>query len=195
MTLELTSLIQTRLAEAAQLTQELAADAKAVDAIEQIAECIVQAFGSGNKVLVAGNGGSMADAMHFAEEFTGRFKQDRRPYPVMPLGDSTHLTCVGNDYGYEFVFSRMVEAFGQRGDVLVVLSTSGNSKNLILAAEAARQQGLTVIGLLGRSGGGLAELCDVQLHAPGQDSDRIQELHMLSLHVVIDAVERTLGHG
>ncbi len=180
--------------DAAGLLDTFRSDPATVTAMADIASLIAKTFQDNHKVLVAGNGGSMADAMHFAEEFTGRFKRDRRPYPVMPLGDATHLTCVANDYGFDHVFSRMVQAFGQAGDVLVLLSTSGNSRNLILAAQVAREKQVTVVGLLGRGGGELTALCDQQLHAPGRDSDRIQELHMMALHLIIDAVEQVLGH-
>jgi len=135
----------------------------------------------------------MADAMHFAEEWTGRFRNDRRPLPAMALSDPTHLTCVANDFGFDHVFSRMVEAFARPEDLVILLSTSGNSSNLLKAAEAAKKAQASVVGLLGRDGGKLAPLCDLTLIAPGGRSDRIQELHMLLLHAVIDAVEHRLG--
>jgi len=169
-------------------------DGNALVEIERCARLIVEAFRSGGCVYACGNGGSMADAMHFAEEFTGRFHLDRRPYPALALGDQTHLTCVGNDYGFDHVFSRQVEAFGREGDVLVVLSTSGSSQNIVRAAEAARQRGMKVVGFLGKAGGDVRALCDVVIIAPGADSARVQELHMLTLHAVIEAVEKELGH-
>jgi D-sedoheptulose 7-phosphate isomerase len=131
----------------------------------------------------------MADAMHVAEEFSGRFRMDRRPYGAIALSDPAHLTCVANDYGYDFVFSRQVDGLGRRGDALLVMSTSGESQNLVKAAEAARAKGLTVIGALGRGGGKLRPLCDHVLMVPGEGSDRIQELHMLAFHAIIEAVE------
>ncbi len=143
-------------------------------------------------MLIAGNGGSMADAMHFAEEWTGRFRNDRRPFPAMALADPTHLSCVGNDYGFEHVFSRPVEAFANQGDILILLSTSGNSINLERAAEAAKGKGAAVIGFLGRGGGRIAPLCEVVVMATGDTSDRIQEIHMMSLHILIEAVEVVL---
>ena len=132
----------------------------------------------------------MADALHFCEECTGRFKDDRRPYPALALGEATHLTCVSNDYGFDQVFARQVEAFGHEGDVLVLLTTSGNSANLIEAAKAARGRGVKTIGLVGRGGGKLAALCDHLLDAPGKSSDRIQEIHMMCLHAIVEAVEQ-----
>lgn len=166
---------------------------EALDACEAFGEILTEVYRRGGKAMVAGNGGSMADALHFAEELTGRFRKERRPLPAMALGESTHLTCVSNDYGFDHVFSRMVEAFGQTGDVLILLSTSGNSKNLVLAAEAARERGVKIVGMLGRGGGALGPLCDLVVMAPGETSDRIQEIHMLVLHVVIEAAEKELG--
>ena len=149
-------------------------------------------FQAGGKVLIAGNGGSMTDAMHFAEEWTGRFRSDRRPYPAMALADAAHLSCVANDYGFEFVFSRMVEAFAGPKDLLILLSTSGNSLNLLRAADSAREAGCFVFGFLGRGGGPLLAKCDQAIIAPGTTADRIQELHLMSLHMLIEATERLL---
>lgn len=143
--------------------------------------------------MACGNGGSLADAIHFAEEFTGRFRKDRGPLPVMALADASHITCTGNDYGFEHIFERPVRAFGKPGDVLVMLSTSGRSKNLILAAEAANDLEVSTVGLLGRGGGELAPLCCVAALFPGETADRIQELQMLALHALIESVEETLG--
>ena len=168
---------------------------EAMDACAALGALLTETYRNGGKAMAAGNGGSMADALHFAEELTGRFRADRRPLPAMALGESTHLTCVANDYGFAHVFSRLVEAFGAPGDLLVLLSTSGNSANLVLAAEAARAKGVRVVGMLGRGGGRLAPLCDLVVIAPGATSDRIQEIHMLVLHVAIEATERALGLG
>ncbi len=168
-------------------------DGAGLAAADALVDRLEACYRANGKVLIAGNGGSMADAMHFAEEWTGRFRNSRRALPAMALADPTHLTCVANDFGFEHVFSRMVEAFARPEDLVILLSTSGNSRNLILAAEAARKLGAFVVGLLGRDGGKLAPLCDLRLIAPGDRSDRIQELHMLTLHAVIDAVEHRLG--
>ncbi len=148
--------------------------------------------GSGGKVLIVGNGGSMCDAAHFAEELTGRFRADRRPLPALACNDPGHLTCVANDYGFEFVFSRWVEAIGNPGDTLIILSTSGNSPNCVMAATAAKTKNIHTIALLGKGGGQLAALCDNSITVPGDTSDRIQELHMLILHIFVEGIEASL---
>lgn len=169
------------------------ADPAMLDAAGRVADAVAAAIAADRKVLVCGNGGSLCDAAHFAEELTGRFRNDRRPLPAIACTEPGHITCTANDYGFEHVFSRWVTALGRRGDVLIVLSTSGNSPNGIHAAQAARAAGMTVCGLLGRGGGKLAGECDVALVAPGQTSDRIQELHMLVLHAVVEVVEKRVG--
>jgi D-sedoheptulose 7-phosphate isomerase len=130
--------------------------------------------------------------MHFAEEMTGRYRKDRRPLAALALGDASHVTCVGNDYGFEHIFSRQLEALGRKGDVLITLSTSGNSKNAILALETAKAKGITTIALLGRDGGKMKSLADLSIIVPAQTSDRIQEVHIKLLHIVIETVERDL---
>lgn len=178
--------------DAASLLDDFRRDDVAIKILCQIGERLLECFRSGGKALACGNGGSLADAMHFAEEWTGRFRADRPPYPVIALSDPTHMSCVGNDYGFDEIFSRPVMALGRPGDVLFVLSTSGNSANLVRACQAAREAQMTVIGFLGRGGGEVLGLCDLAVLAPGETSDRIQELHMLSLHVLIEAVEPAL---
>lgn len=187
------SSIRQALSEAHLLLGEWLDSPDTISQLEEVAHRISDCFTKGYKVLACGNGGSMADAMHFAEEFSGRFRADRPARPALALSDPTHLTCVGNDYGFERIFARGIEAFGKPGDILVVLSTSGNSANLIQAAEQARMQEVVVIGFLGRGGGSLRSLCDLSILAPGTTSDRIQELHMLALHAVIEAVEKEIG--
>lgn len=182
------------LSDAERLLGEFRRDPATLTAMDACADALVRAFTTGGKLLTCGNGGSMADAMHVAEEFSGRFRKDRRPYPAIAFSDPTHMSCVGNDYGYDYVFSRQVQALAKPEDVLLMFSTSGNSRNLLLAAEAAREANATVIGTLGRGGGQLLSLCDVVLHAPGVGSDRIQELHMLAWHAIIEEVEIRLGH-
>jgi D-sedoheptulose 7-phosphate isomerase len=167
-------------------------DPSRLDSIERFATLLTDRFKAGNKVLACGNGGSACDAMHFCEEFTGRYRQDRPPLPAIALTDPGHITCTANDYGFEHVFSRAVEAFGKPGDVLVLLSTSGNSANIVKAAESAKTKGLTTFALLGKDGGRLRGRCDHEILAPGDTADRIQELHMLILHAVIEGVERNL---
>lgn len=160
--------------------------------VAQISQDLAAAFSNGNKVLICGNGGSSCDAMHFAEELTGKFRQERRALPAISLTDTSHITCVGNDYGFEHIFSRGVEAFGVEGDYLIALSTSGNSPNIIRAVEAAKDKGVKTIALLGKTGGKLAACCDFEFIIPGATSDRIQELHMTILHIIIEGVERIL---
>lgn len=159
---------------------------------ERVILALVDTFNGGGKVLICGNGGSACDSMHFAEEFTGRFRKDRRPLPVLSLTDASHITCVGNDYGFDEIFSRGVEAFGNKGDVLIVLSTSGHSKNIIRAVESAKAKQLRIIGMLGKDGGKLKNKCDFEFIVPGVTADRIQEIHMLILHCIIEGIERKL---
>lgn len=178
--------------EAARQLEAFRTDHETLATLDTIATQLYTAFNRGNKAIACGNGGSMADAMHFAEEWTGRFRNDRAPYPALALSDPTHMSCVGNDYGFDHIFERGVRAFGKPGDLLFLLSTSGNSNNLVLAAQAAKDLGVTTVGFLGRGGGRLAPLCDHVVMAPGETSDRIQELHMLALHVLIEVVEHKL---
>jgi len=170
-------------------------DALAVGACARGAERLAACLGAGKKILICGNGGSMADAMHFAEELTGRFRMDRPALAALACADPTHLTCVANDYGFEQVFSRWVEGLGREGDCLIVLSTSGNSANIVRAVDAARARGIETIGLLGRGGGVLLGVCETEIVVPGETSDRIQELHMLILHAWVESIERALGHA
>lgn len=159
------------------------------------AQLLSEAFRNGNKVLSCGNGGSMCDAMHFAEELSGRFRNDRPALPAQSISDPSHISCVANDYGYDFVFSRAVEAFGRPGDVLLAISTSGNSKNVCLAAHKAREKGMRVIALTGKNGGELANIADVEIRAPFSEyADRAQEIHIKVIHTLIFCVERSLGY-
>lgn len=178
--------------EALALLQDSVKDPTFLETADILANQIAQCFQRGNKVLIMGNGGSACDAMHFAEEFTGRFRNDRPALPVIAITDGSHITCVGNDYGFEFVFSRGVEAYATAGDIVIGLSTSGNSANIIRAFEAARIKQAKTMALLGKDGGLLRSCCDWELIIPGKNSDRIQEIHMLFLHVVIEGVERIL---
>lgn len=159
---------------------------------EKIAEELADIFKNGNKVLICGNGGSNCDALHFAEEFTGRFRKERRALPAIALSDSSHITCVGNDYGFDYIFSKGVEAYGKEGDMFIGISTSGNSGNVIKAVEKAKSLGLKTVVLLGKDGGKLKGMCDYEFIIPGETSDRIQEIHMMILHIIIEGVERIM---
>jgi D-sedoheptulose 7-phosphate isomerase len=158
--------------------------------IEKAGNLMVQALRSGNKIISCGNGGSMCDAMHFAEELTGRFHDDRKPLSAIAISDPAHITCVANDYGFEYVYSRTVEALGKKGDVLLAISTSGNSINIIKAIDSARKTGMKVIALTGNSGGQISGICDVEIRAPYTGySDRIQEIHIMVIHSLINYIE------
>jgi len=162
-------------------------------AIEKAGQLMVEAIKNGGKILSCGNGGSLCDAMHFAEELTGRYRDNRPAIPAIAISDASHMACVGNDYGYDFVFSRYLEALGNKGDVLLAISTSGNSKNVLKAIETAHAKGMKVVGLTGKNGGAMAELCDVEIRAPHSDfADRAQEIHIKCIHSLIDYIENHL---
>ncbi|MDO9578167.1 MAG: D-sedoheptulose 7-phosphate isomerase [Candidatus Cloacimonadales bacterium] len=160
--------------------------------IWQVAKAVAETFEKGNKVLICGNGGSSTDAMHFAEECTGRFRQNRKALPAISLTDPSHITCVANDFGFEEIFARGVEAYGKSGDLLIGISTSGNSTNIIRAFQKAKELGLLTFALLGKDGGQIDGICDLQLIAPGKTTDRIQEIHIVVLHIIVETVERIL---
>lgn len=163
--------------------------------IEQAAQKIVTCFQQGGKLLIAGNGGSLCDAMHFAEEMTGVFRETRRALPAIALSDPGHLTCVANDLGYEQVFARSIEAFGKPGDVFIGLTTSGNSPNIVQAVSRAKELGLGTMAFLGKTGGQLNGAADLQLLIEGFPySDRVQEAHMTAIHIIIQMVEKLLFH-
>lgn len=184
--------IKGSLLEAEQAVHEFLSSEESLAQINAFVNILETAFTTSKKVYSAGNGGSHCDAMHFAEEWTGRYRKDRKPLPAIAFADPSHMSCTSNDYGFEFVFQRMVEAFGEAGDVFVGITTSGNSKNILLAAETAKKKGMKVIGLLGKDGGKMKELCDVAIIAPGKTTDRIQELHIKVIHIAIECTERRL---
>jgi len=162
----------------------------------KIANAIIlmsEALSNGNKIISCGNGGSMCDAMHFAEELSGKFRNDRKGLAALSISDPSHITCVANDYGFDEVFSRYVEAVGNEGDILLGISTSGNSGNVINAVKIARKQGIKTIVLTGKTGGTLAELTDLEIRAPqSKYADRAQEIHIKVIHTLIDGIERAL---
>ncbi|WP_374166257.1 D-sedoheptulose 7-phosphate isomerase [Arcticibacter sp. MXS-1] len=185
--------IKQHFSEAHQVLTEFLSDDENFAKIEQAGILLTEAIKAGNKIISCGNGGSMCDAMHFAEELSGRYRNDRRALPAISISDPSHISCVGNDYGYAYIFSRMVEAIGQPGDVLLSISTSGNSENILNAIEAAKTKGLKVIGLTGKDGGKMAGLCDVEIRAPRSSyADRAQEIHIKVIHSLIDFVERNI---
>lgn len=192
--MELRSLITGQLNEAAQVLQSFINDPAQLDRVEQAAGLMVQAINSGGKIISCGNGGSHCDAMHFAEELTGRYRDNRRALPAICISDPSHITCVGNDYGFEYIFSRYIEALGNQGDVLLGISTSGNSANVINAARAAKEKGMKVITLSGNEGGKLAPLADVEIRVPHKGyADRIQEVHIKIIHILILLIEKQVG--
>lgn len=161
--------------------------------IESAGNMMVESLQNGGKILSCGNGGSMSDAMHFAEELTGRYRDNRPSIGATAISDPSHLSCVANDYGYEYVFSRYIEGVGRPGDVLLGISTSGNSQNIINAIHTAQKRGMKVVGLTGKDGGEMAELCDVEIRAPRSEyADRAQEIHIKIIHCLIDHIERNV---
>jgi D-sedoheptulose 7-phosphate isomerase len=164
-----------------------------IEAIEAAASVLCEAARTGCHIYSCGNGGSMSDAMHFAEELSGRFRNDRPPIAAAAISDPGHITCTANDYGFAHIFSRYLEAFGKQGDVLLAISTSGNSENVLNAAKVAREKGMKVIGLTGKDGGKLAPLCDVEIRAPhSEHSDRVQEIHIKVIHILVMLVEHNV---
>ena len=164
-----------------------------IEAIHSGLLVMVEALRNGNKLISCGNGGSMSDAMHFAEELTGRFRNERKALAAVSISDPTHISCVANDYGYEFIFSRYVEAMGNQGDILLGISTSGNSKNVINAVEAAKNKGMKTVVLTGKTGGILSNIADIEIRAPHSEfADRAQEIHIKVIHALIDGIERAL---
>jgi len=160
--------------------------------VEQAGELMASSIKAGNKIMSCGNGGSMCDAMHFAEELTGRYRDNRMPIAAISISDPSHMSCVGNDYGYQYIFSRYVEGLGKKGDVLLAISTSGNSANVVEAARMAQSKGIYVVALTGKDGGMLAACCDVEVRVPWMEyADRVQEIHIKVIHALIDHIERS----
>jgi D-sedoheptulose 7-phosphate isomerase len=188
----ITDIIKTGIEESISVKSKLLSG-KFISDIEVIAESIINAYKNGNKILICGNGGSASDAQHFEGELVGRFKMERKALPAIALtANSSTVTAVANDYGYEDVFRRGVEAFGNNGDILIAISASGNSVNVIKATEQAHKQGCKVIALTGKTGGELAKLADISITVPSGDCARIQECHIMIIHIVCELVERGL---
>jgi len=161
--------------------------------IEQAGKEMISAIKTGGKIISCGNGGSMSDAMHFAEELTGRFRENRAGIPAISISDSSHISCVANDFGYDFIFSRFLESMGNEGDVLLAISTSGNSANVLKAAQTAKEKGMKVIALTGKTGGELANNCNIELRVEHKGyADRVQEIHIKIIHSLIHFIEENV---
>lgn len=187
-------LIRGELSEAADVLIAFLSDDNNIQQIEKAATLLADSFKASGKVLSCGNGGSHCDAMHFAEELTGRYRENRPGYPAIAISDPSHISCVSNDFGYEYVFSRYVEAVGMKGDVLFGLSTSGNSGNILNAMEAAQKKGMKTIMLTGKDGGKMAGLADIEIRVPHFGyADRIQEVHIKIIHILIQLVEKEMA--
>ena len=186
-------LIRSELNEAAEVLNKFLSDDHNIAQIEAAAKMIADSFKQDGKVLSCGNGGSHCDSMHFAEELTGRYRENRPGYAGIAISDPSHLSCVSNDFGYDFVFSRYVEAVGREGDVLFGLSTSGNSGNILKAIEAAQAKGMKTIALTGKDGGKMAGLADIEIRVPHFGyADRIQEVHIKIIHIIIQLIEKEM---
>lgn len=187
--------IQSSLHDAQNVLNQFVQNPKHIKIMDEAVRLIAGVFERRGRIFACGNGGSMCDAMHFAEEWTGRFRGNREPLPAIALSDVAHLTCVANDFGFDEVFARPLLALGHPGDLLIAISTSGNSTNVLRAIEAAKSRGMKVFGLLGKDGGKIKPHCDLCLIAPGGTSDRIQEIHIMVLHILIESVERLMFPG
>ncbi|MCP4314138.1 MAG: D-sedoheptulose 7-phosphate isomerase [Bacteroidetes bacterium] len=187
-------IIEANLAEAKVVLDEFMADPANISAVEAAAELLIDSVKSGHKIISCGNGGSMTDAMHFAEELSGVFREHRPAIAALSISDPSHLTCAANDLGFDAVFSRYIEGIGQEGDTLLAISTSGNSMNIIKAVEAAREKGMKVVGLTGKTGGLLAGMADAVIRVKGKKhSDRIQEVHIKILHILVLLIEQAVS--
>lgn len=185
------SIIHQELSEAAKVLDSFINNPEKLQQIEQAASMLATSIKAGGKVISCGNGGSHCDAMHFAEELSGRFRENRKALPAIAISDPSHISCVGNDYGFDYIFSRYVEGLGQKGDVLLGISTSGNSQNIINAVQAAKATGMKTIVLSGKDGGKLADMADLEIRVPHQGyADRIQEVHIKVIHIIILLTEK-----
>jgi len=186
--------VSAALSESQEVLARFLSDEKQIDQIVRASQKMADAIQRGNKIMSCGNGGSHCDAMHFAEELSGRYRAERKALAAISISDASHISCVGNDYGFEFIFSRMVEAIGQPGDILLGISTSGNSKNIVQAVNAAKARGMEVILLTGKDGGKLGPMADVEIRVPHFGfADRIQEVHIKVIHIFIEQIESQLG--
>ena len=178
--------------EASELLKAFSSKPDNIQTMDKIITCMSDSLKNGGKILSCGNGGSMCDAMHFAEELSGRFKKDRPALGALAISDPAHISCVANDYGYDFIFARQVEALGRSGDILLGISTSGNSKNVINAVEAAKARGMKTVALLGKNGGQLKEMVDLSLIVESGSTARVQEIHIKIIHMLIENIEQKI---
>ena len=186
-------LIKNSFLEAQQVLEAFISDEKNLGQVKNAGDLLVDMFRQGGKVFSCGNGGSLCDAMHFAEELTGRFRHERAALPAIAIADPSHFTCVSKDMSFDSVFSKYLEALGDRGDVLLAISTSGNSSNILQAIDTAHVKGMKVIGLTGKTGGEMKEKCDITIVVPwNKYSDRIQEIHIKIIHILIEYIEQAL---
>ncbi len=189
--MENSELILAELQEAHKVLEQFLSNEKNIEAIEQAALAMADSIKNGGKIISCGNGGSHCDAMHFAEELTGRYRENRKALPALAISDPSHISCVSNDFGYDYIFSRYIEGLGQAGDILLGISTSGNSKNVLRAAEMAKQKKMTVVALTGKNGGELADLADIEIRVPHLGyADRVQEIHIKVIHILIQLIEK-----
>lgn len=188
------SIISEELLASQKVLSDFLASSESITKIGSAADLIVGSIRGGGKIMTCGNGGSHCDAMHFAEELTGRFREDRRALPAIAIQDPSHMSCVSNDFGFEEVFSRYIQALGKEGDVLVGISTSGNSPNVIRAFEEAKKLKMHTVALTGNTGGNLASIADIEIRVPHHGySDRIQEVHIKIIHILILLIEKQLS--
>ncbi len=186
-------IIEKELQEAHQVLSNFMADPKLIETVAEMAHLMSQVIENGGKIITCGNGGSHCDAMHFAEELTGRSRNDRKSLPAIAISDAAHLTCVGNDYGFDAIFSRFIEGMGNNGDVLLAISTSGNSMNIVNAVRAAKEKNIKTIVLAGKDGGKLTDMADIVLIVPHFGfADRIQEIHIKIIHILILLIEQKI---
>jgi D-sedoheptulose 7-phosphate isomerase len=185
------TLIINELKESQKVLKSFLEDEKNIEAIDKAGKLMADSIDAGGKIFSCGNGGSHCDAMHFAEELTGRYRENRKALPAIAISDTSHITCTANDFGFDFIYSRFLEGLGNKGDVLLAISTSGKSKNVLRAAEMAKQKKIKVIALTGKNGGDLADLADVEIRVGHNGyADRIQEIHIKVIHILINLIEK-----
>ncbi len=184
-------LIIEELKESAKVLENFLTNENNLKAIDTAGALMAKTINEGSKIFSCGNGGSHCDAMHFAEELTGRYRENRKALPAIAISDPSHISCTANDFGYDFIFSRFIEGLGKKGDCLLAISTSGNSKNVLRAAEMAKQKNMSVVALTGQNGGELADMADVEIRVPHIGyADRIQEIHIKVIHILINLIEK-----